>query len=407
MKCFVFLGPTLAHDEARAVLSGATYLPPVAQGDVLRAAKERPFAIGIVDGYFERLPAVWHKEILWALSQGIHVFGAASMGALRAAELHPFGMKGVGAIFDAFRSGELEDDDEVAVAHGDAASGYRPSSEAMVNIRSTLRAADRAGVAPRAAIEKVEAIAKGLFYPERSYPHVFARASEQGVAVAAVDALRAFVITHRVDQKLHDALALLKDMQLCVDEGRPAAQAKFHFAHTEAWDQVLDWSETQPPLEPTSATVPADLLASEVRLLGSPGRAILSDALNRVLAGVLARRAGVKENELGWLRQRYREDLDRHVADAARATGDYAALVERAHRKQEVLSQRGLENATRAEAGISERDLLVWYFEQRLGGSIPADVDAYVIDTGLPDRRALEREALRELLYTRQLSDGT
>ncbi len=410
MRCFIFLGPTLPHEAARAVLD-ATYLPPVAQGDVLRAAQgpaaSRPLAIGIVDGYFERLPAVWHKEILWALSQGIHVFGAASMGALRAAELHPFGMRGVGSIFDAYRSGALEDDDEVAVAHGDADSGFRAISEAMVNIRSTLRQARQAGVAPGDAIETVEAVAKGLFYPERSYPHVFARALEAGVAVAAVDALRAFVTAHRVDQKREDALALLEAVRVCMNEGRPAAPATFHFAHTEAWDQVLDWADTQPPLGSGGEAVAANLLAAEVRLLGGRGRAILAEALNRVVAGVLARRAGVKDRELDWLRARYRDELDRHVADAARSTGDYVALVERARRKQDLLAGRGLENPTLAEAGVSERDLWLWYFEQRLGGPAPTDINTYVTEMGLSDRRALEREALRELLYSRQSSDGT
>ena len=61
---------------------------PSAQGDVYRVAQERPSAIGIVDGYFEGVLSVWHKEILWAMAEGIHVFGSASMGALRAAELH-------------------------------------------------------------------------------------------------------------------------------------------------------------------------------------------------------------------------------------------------------------------------------------------------------------------------------
>ena len=148
MSLFVFLGPTLPLAEARAVLD-ATYLPPVSQGDVYRASLERPSAIGIIDGYFERVPAVWHKEILWAMSQGIHVFGAASTGALRAAELAPYGMVGVGAIFEAFRTGVLEDDDEVAVVHGAEDTGYRSLSEAMVNVRATLGHAEAAGLIPR------------------------------------------------------------------------------------------------------------------------------------------------------------------------------------------------------------------------------------------------------------------
>ena len=92
-RLVVFLGPTLSHDDARDVLD-AEYRPPAAHGDVLRAALRRPRAIGLVDGVFERVPAVWHKEILFALSEGVHVYGAASMGALRAAELDAFGMRG-------------------------------------------------------------------------------------------------------------------------------------------------------------------------------------------------------------------------------------------------------------------------------------------------------------------------
>ena len=38
--------------------------------------------IGIIDGHFGNVPSVWHKEILFALSKGVEVSGAASMGAL-------------------------------------------------------------------------------------------------------------------------------------------------------------------------------------------------------------------------------------------------------------------------------------------------------------------------------------
>ena len=52
------------------------------------------------------------------MQAGIHVYGAASIGALRAAELDAFGMRGIGRIYEDFREGVLEDDDEVAVLHG-------------------------------------------------------------------------------------------------------------------------------------------------------------------------------------------------------------------------------------------------------------------------------------------------
>src|SRR5262245_57987284 len=114
----VFLGPSLPLDEARRLLD-ARYRPPAAMGDGYRlvSARPRPRRIAIIDGYFERMAAPWHKEILWALEHGVAVYGASSMGALRAAELEAFGMIGVGAIFADFRSGRLTDDDEVAVVH--------------------------------------------------------------------------------------------------------------------------------------------------------------------------------------------------------------------------------------------------------------------------------------------------
>src|SRR5690606_24942574 len=99
-----------------------------------------------IDGYFEHVPSVWHKEILWAMQEGIHVYGAASMGALRAAELAAFGMVGVGAIYEAYATNALEDDDEVAVAHASAEEGYRPLSNAMVDVRATFETAFVQGI---------------------------------------------------------------------------------------------------------------------------------------------------------------------------------------------------------------------------------------------------------------------
>ena len=85
----VFLGPSLSWDEAREILPDATFLPPAKAGDVYLAVKRGATVIAIIDGVFEQVPSVWHKEVLYALSLGVHVFGASSMGALRAAELHP------------------------------------------------------------------------------------------------------------------------------------------------------------------------------------------------------------------------------------------------------------------------------------------------------------------------------
>jgi len=234
---YVFAGPTLTAEAVRAEID-AVHLPPAAGGDIYRAARDGPAAIGLIDGYFERMPSVWHKEILWAMSQGIHVFGAASMGALRAAELAAFGMEGVGAIFEAYRDGRLEDDDEVAVAHAGAEDGYRSLSEPMVNIRATLVAAEEAAVVSAATRGALEQIAKELFYPERSYPLVLQRAAVLGVAAGEIDAMRAWLPQGRVDQKRIDAIAMLRLMSGRLLEGLPRKQVRFTLEQTEYWARI-------------------------------------------------------------------------------------------------------------------------------------------------------------------------
>jgi hypothetical protein len=237
MSIVVFLGPTLPVAEAKTELD-AIYRPPVAHGDVLRASLGKPRAIGIIDGYFERVPAVWHKEILWAMSQGIHVFGAASMGALRAAELSSFGMEGVGEIYRAFERGELDADDEVAVAHAAAEHDYRPSSEAMVNIRATLRAAEAYGVISTDARRVLERVARSLYYPDRSYPLVLSGAAREGVPLADVEGLRAFLSTGRVNQKQLDAVEMLRVMRERFAGVTEPKRVRWHFEHTDAWEYL-------------------------------------------------------------------------------------------------------------------------------------------------------------------------
>jgi len=67
----------------------------------------------IIDGVFHQEPAVPPREILDVLEDGAVIVGASSMGALRAAECWPAGMRGVGTIYRLYRRGALKSDDEV------------------------------------------------------------------------------------------------------------------------------------------------------------------------------------------------------------------------------------------------------------------------------------------------------
>lgn len=437
MSVYVFVGPSLAVEEARAEID-ARFLPPAAQGDVYRAALERPVAIGIIDGYFERVPSVSHKEILWAMSQGVHVFGSASMGALRAVELAPFGMEGIGAIYEAFSRGELEDEDEVAVAHAAAEHGYRRVSEAMVDIRATLQAAELRGVVGAGTRQALERIAKNLFYPERSYPVLLAGALQAGVPHAEVEALRSFLPKGRVHQKREDALALLRHLKERVGQGLEPKRVRYHFEHTDAWEFI------RKNAAPTAMgrETPTDVL-EELRLQGRFPEA-LRGAVGRVLALDMASREGrvVKgdalaasleafcraqgltqpgslrhwmeandvaeddrffedEAQVQWVESAFSVDAERVLADHLRSTGEYASLWARAREKQRVLAE-----LARQEPGapdISDEALSRWYFEEHLRRPRPTELGSYARSLGFADADSLLQALRRELNYHRGL----
>jgi hypothetical protein len=209
MSTFIFLGPTMSVVEAQRYVR-ATYLPPAEQGDILRILNQRPSAIGIVDGSFQFVPSVWHKEILTAMAEGVPVFGAASMGALRAAELAAFGMVGVGRIFELLHSGTLEDDDEVAVMHGPEEFGFRPLSEAMVNIRDICEAAVRHDVINAAAGAAIVAIAKRMYFPLRKWELIEAEAVAQGIAESELERFRSYRASFGPSLKQRDAIQMLQ-----------------------------------------------------------------------------------------------------------------------------------------------------------------------------------------------------
>jgi drug/metabolite transporter (DMT)-like permease len=230
----VFVGPTLSLQEARLVLE-ANYRPPAAQGDIFRAAERRPVAIGIIDGYFQRIASVWHKEILWAMKQGVHVFGSASMGALRAAELHMFGMRGVGQIFADYRDGVLVDDDEVAVLHGPAEVGFVAVSEAMVNIRCTLAVADEKGVISPPTKGALEVIAKGLFYQDRTYATLIRLGIEGGLPRAEIDRFEQWLPGGRINQKKLDAVEMLQEITSTISTFAGPMVVDYELQETQTW----------------------------------------------------------------------------------------------------------------------------------------------------------------------------
>jgi hypothetical protein len=446
MTACVFVGPTLRpEDLSRA--GDIILLPPVAQGDVYRVAQGRPQAIGIIDGYFEGVLSVWHKELLWAMAEGIHVLGSASMGALRAAELHSFGMVGIGRIFEAYRDGELEDDDEVAVIHGPAETGYVALSEAMVNIRRTLDEAAYDGLVAPAKRDHLIRIAKELFYHDRTFDRVLGHAAEQGVCSGQLEALRAWLPHGRVDQKREDACAMLDAMQTLLASNPEPLRVNYTLEWTEVWDDATATSaaSARPGADSSPAWISNDRILEELRLEAAMYAAVHDRALLRFLAVREAGRrrhtldARTRRDALARLRARDglftraaldrwleanaidSERLERIVEDEARleAIGELAApalrdalldelrlrndftrFAERARAKQASLEAQGLDHPG-ADGAQSPPPaaLRAWYFEQRLNRPLPDDPDVAARELGFANRADLDRALRREWLF--------
>jgi hypothetical protein len=201
----VFLGPSLPIGEARRCLK-ARYLPPARQGDVFRVLPSRPSVIVLIDGVFELQPSVWHHELRAALASGVAVIGAASMGALRAAELQAEGMRPIGRIAQEYLRGARTDDGDVALLHGDATAGYRALTVPLVNVEATVREARRRRLLSPAAARAVVALARSRPFKDRRWPAVV----PGDWPLALRRGFLEWVKIGAVDQKAHDARAALK-----------------------------------------------------------------------------------------------------------------------------------------------------------------------------------------------------
>jgi len=215
-RLIVFLGPSLPRREARRIVK-ADYRPPARQGDVFRALVDRPTALALIDGVFEAQPSVWHQELRAALASGVAVFGASSMGALRAAELASEGMVGVGEIVRRYQRGEWRDDADVALLHADGAHAFRPLTVPLVNVRATATAAAKARVLGARDARRLVAEASARHYQDRRWPALLAT-----LPAAARARLKAWLPTGQVDLKAQDARECLRVAAGFVRSGAPA-----------------------------------------------------------------------------------------------------------------------------------------------------------------------------------------
>lgn len=424
MSTFVFLGPSLSLGRARSIVE-AEFLPPVAMGDLYELVMTRAQSgdrVAIIDGVFEQVPAVWHKEVLFALTQGIHVYGASSMGALRAAELHSFGMIGVGQIFTAFSDGVLTDDDEVAMAHATGEQGYRPLSTPMVALRFALADLVSQGELTPLARDALIAHAKALYYADRSWGGTISHAKALAMSAETVALLR--TKAREPDVKASDAVMLLELLAKTADDGVPFV-ASFELEQTAFWASLK--FEMQPRVVAGSMVSVQDdhAVTMAIRSHSPHRRAVEEEAVLLQLA--LSRSQGWRPNR-DWLQRaavmiahrhscttnqalaawRARQGLDDHdwarlldvearilrllsqlrpelvslLTPAAQRVGVYDEIAGELWQNE---SARRYDQAASQDSAIDPAILQSWY-TARCGPMLP-DPEAHALELGFPTLR--------------------
>ena len=205
-RIIVYTGLSISFDEARSILD-AEYNGPIKRGDLYTLLEEESDVdiIGIIDGVFHQSPAVAHKEILKALNEDITVVGGASMGALRACELYPYGMIGVGHIFEDYKNGVIESDDDVAVSLDPQT--YQQLSDSWINMKYNFIEACKAGIINKDDVDNLLSTSKNIYYPKRSFEYVIAKST---ITDDKKMRLREYLKNNKFDIKHDDAKEVLE-----------------------------------------------------------------------------------------------------------------------------------------------------------------------------------------------------
>lgn len=210
-RAVIFTGNSISHEDARKILR-ANYQPPVRRFQLEKFVQKGYKVIGIIDGIFFDRAAVGHREILSALDAGVKVVGGASMGALRASELDTHGMIGVGKVYEWYRDGVIESDDEVAVSTNP--DTFEPISVPLVNIRETLKAALESGLVSKEEHDGLLKLAINTYYPDRSYLGLVKEAAKMGlIPEEKKKSILDFCTGNEVDVKRGDAVLVLETVK--------------------------------------------------------------------------------------------------------------------------------------------------------------------------------------------------
>ena len=398
-RLVVTAGPTIGVDDIQSVAPNAEVVQPISFGQAFAYGLLPGDTLLIVDGLFFQHPSVRHKELLTLIDDGVRVAGSSSMGALRAAELHQFGMEGYGWVFEGYRDGLLNADDEVGMVHGDPEDGYPVFVDALVNIRQTVARAVESGLLSASLAEELIETARSTPFTMRTWNRLL-----DAVGAPESRSLASQLQSMRVDIKHADAVLALQEI-VRGSSGVTVRPTPPPTVWSKRWRQR--WAPATPVTVATSDGAESTINVLDVEVLSllsicATDRWAYLPALEQVAAWYWTTRAG----ETGSVRER----ASRAVAEVSAETYERALEVV-AHRyalATGIIDESGFPEAARAHwltaeendslrddpIAISARVITRTLFFNRALPAIQHFLDLLRDDPRLPEWRAMTAQAL-------------
>ena len=213
----VFLGPSLKLDKARKIIN-AEFKPPAKKGDFINLSlMSDTRKIVLIDGVFLQDYPPTPIEVFQVIRKSnFKVYGASSIGALRAVELEKFGMEGVGKIFELYKKEIINSDDEIAVTFD---SDYNLISEAMIDIRYNIFLAWKLQIIDKETKQIMIKLAKRIYFPYRSYDNIIEKSLDLFPSHRKfILKFKDYILSNRISLKELDAIRVLKYISSLIEK---------------------------------------------------------------------------------------------------------------------------------------------------------------------------------------------
>ena len=210
-KIKIYSSLSLNKAEILKRIPSALVAPPIKRGDLIHDIKSGIDWIAIIDGTFEQSLSVSPGEILDAIRAGIRVYGASSMGALRAAELWRYGMIGHGKIFESIVQEPYFRDDFLGQVF-DPETG-KVLSMTYVDFYFHLRHMENRKRITPANARKLKKLFQNLHFSERNLRLLLDQIAKKHRGNAHLGKAAKAIFSRPHTQKKLDAISLLKLME--------------------------------------------------------------------------------------------------------------------------------------------------------------------------------------------------